>query len=169
MATTLSFNSNVGGLPKPPTFDLPTDAAADIAWHQGREASDAIGKLIEGIDKVNDGNMDDPRTKVTLVQMVKHAQALTEALNIMAHVWAHDMSGYLYDEPFNAQMAGIDHRITPGVVKSMRAVLDYDIPKEQADYESLPEEDREGHVYTHLHDINLWLKFVERMFPTEED
>jgi hypothetical protein len=47
------------------------------------------------------------------------------------------------------------------VLESIRAIVAYDLPTEQADYERQHPDDREGHVFGHLERVSAWLKDAE--------
>jgi hypothetical protein len=49
------------------------------------------------------------------------------------------------------------HPVDQTVLKSIQAIVDYDLPTEQRDYEAQHPDDREGHVFGHLQRVAAWL------------
>jgi hypothetical protein len=44
------------------------------------------------------------------------------------------------------------------VLASIQAIVDYDLPTEQRDYERQDPDEREGHVFEHLQRVSAWLE-----------
>jgi hypothetical protein len=49
------------------------------------------------------------------------------------------------------------HTVDSEVLRSIRAIVDYDLPTERADYERQHPDDRDGHVFEHLERVAAWL------------
>src|SRR3954468_8067125 len=50
------------------------------------------------------------------------------------------------------------HSVDQTVLNSIRAIVDYGLATEAADYEHQHPDDREGHVFLHLQRVAAWLK-----------
>jgi hypothetical protein len=59
------------------------------------------------------------------------------------------------------------HPVDQTVLASIRAIVDYDMATERADYERQHPDDREGHVFLHLERVAAWLADAPTASPAQ--